>query len=312
MTVYTEINDIVYDANTVLTVGTFDGLHRGHKEILGIVKKQATAKGCRSVVVTFDPHPRIVIDKASNIKMLSTLAEKKHLFESEGIDVLVILKFDETFAQQTSEAFFEKYLITKIGLSEIIVGYDHRFGKGRDGDEETIRQIAKKYGFSCLHVAAVQMNGLTISSTLIRNFLKSGYVKVASEYLGHQYEITGVVIEGNKRGRQLQFPTANMLLDDTYKLVPGHGVYAVLVNVEGETKKGVMNIGVRPTFDNNLVEHLEVHIIDFNKDIYGKDITVSFIERIREEKKFSSVDELKIQIAADKEMAIKILEDFTK
>ncbi len=309
MTVYTEIDAVQFDANTVLTVGTFDGLHRGHKEILRIVKKQATVQKCRSLVVTFDPHPRLVLDKKSKIKMLSTLEEKKTLFESEGIDVLVILPFNETFAQLTSEEFFAKYLVGKIGLKEIIVGYDHRFGKGRDGDEDTIREMAKKYGFSCMHVPAVQMNGLTISSTLIRNFLKSGYVKAAAEYLGHNYEMNGRVIEGAKRGRTIDFPTANVGLGDKNKLVPGYGVYAVLVKVNGIERKGVMNIGVRPTFDETPAEHLEVHIIDFNEDVYGKEITVAFIERIREEKKFSSVDELKAQIAADKGLAIKILEN---
>jgi len=307
MTVYTEIDKIQYDPNSVLTVGTFDGLHRGHKEILQIVKRQAIALGCRSVVVTFDPHPRLVLDKKSKIKMLSTLEEKKALFESEGIDVLVILPFNEEFAQQTSEEFFEKYLIGRIGLQEIIVGYDHRFGKGRDGDEDTIRDIATKYKFSCKHVPAVQMNGLTISSTLIRNFLKSGYVKAAGEYLGHNYEMNGRVIEGARRGRTINFPTANIGLEDKNKLVPGYGVYAVLVRVDGTEKKGVMNIGIRPTFDETPVEHFEVHIIDFNKDVYGKEISVTFIERIREEKKFSSIEELQSQIAADKALAMKIL-----
>jgi riboflavin kinase/FMN adenylyltransferase len=309
MTVYTEIDAIQFDVNTVLTVGTFDGLHRGHKEILRIVKKQATALTCRSLVVTFDPHPRLVLDKKSKIKMLSTLEEKKTLFESEGIDVLVILPFNESFAQLSSEEFFEKYLVSKIGLKEIIVGYDHRFGKGRDGDEDTIREIAKKHNFSCMHVPAVQMNGLTISSTLIRNFLKSGYVKAAAEYLGHNYEMNGRVIEGARRGRTIDFPTANVGLEDKNKLVPGYGVYAVLVKVDGVDRKGVMNIGVRPTFDETPLEHLEVHIMDFNEDVYGKEITVTFIERIREEKKFASVDELKAQIAADKNLAIKILEN---
>jgi riboflavin kinase/FMN adenylyltransferase len=310
MTVYTEIDAIQFDANTVLTVGTFDGLHRGHKEILRIVKKQATALKCRSLVVTFDPHPRLVLDKKSKIKMLSTLEEKRTLFESEGIDVLVILPFDESFAELTSEEFFEKFLIGKIGLKEIIVGYDHRFGKGRDGDEDTIREIAKKFNFFCMHVPAVQMNGLTISSTLVRNFLKSGYVKAAAEYLGHNYEMNGRVIEGARRGRTIDFPTANIGLEDKNKLVPGYGVYAVIVKIDGVERKGVMNIGVRPTFDDTPVEHFEVHIMDFNEDVYGKEITVTFIERIREEKKFSSAEELKAQIAADKNLAIKILENY--
>ena len=308
MTVYTDIKNIDRDTNSIITVGTFDGLHRGHREILNIVKSRSLEENCRSIVVTFEPHPRIVLDKSDRIKILSSLDEKISLFDKQGIGGLLVLKFDEDFSQQTSEMFFKKYIIEGIGLREIVIGYDHRFGKGRDGDEHTLQTLGSEFGFSCIHVPEVQLHGRTISSSLIRNLLKDGKVSEAADYLGHTYSISGVVVEGNKRGRTLGFPTANINFSNIHKLVPADGVYAVKIEIDGDIKNGIMNIGVRPTFDNNSVHFNEVHLIDFDADIYDKLITVCFIERIRSEKKFQSIDELKFQIKSDKDLAVKILE----
>jgi len=300
-------DEILKDTNSFVTIGTFDGLHAGHKRIIEKLKEKAALTGGRSVVITFDPHPRTLFQSADPVKLLTSLDEKIELFGKTGIDVLWIIKFTREFASLTSEEFVKTHLVDKLGVKEIIIGHDHRFGKGRDGDEAKLKEIGAKYGFSVTPVEAVEVNGQTASSSKIRKALTEGELKLANAFLGRNYSLRGEVVVGEKRGRTLGFPTANVGNIAPGKLIPANGVYAVKVIIEGEEYNGVINIGRRPTFNTNDEIIPEVHILDFNSDIYGKKIEVVFVERLRGEIKFSSKEELIKQINEDKNKSLKIL-----
>ncbi len=300
-------DEILKDTNSFVTIGTFDGLHAGHKRIIEKLKEKAALTGGRSVVITFDPHPRTLFQGADPVKLLTSLDEKIELFGKTGIDVLWIIKFTREFASLTSEEFVKTHLVEKLGVKEIIIGHDHRFGKGRDGDEAKLKEIGAKYGFSVTPVEAVEVNGQTASSSKIRKALTEGELKLANAFLGRNYSLRGEVVVGEKRGRTLGFPTANVGNIAPGKLIPANGVYAVKVIIEGEEYNGVINIGRRPTFNTNDEIIPEVHILDFNSDIYGKKIEVVFVERLRGEIKFSSKEELIKQINEDKNKSLKIL-----
>lgn len=301
------LDEIYRDTNSFVTIGTFDGLHAGHKRIIEKLKEKAALAGGRSVVITFDPHPRTLFQNADPVKLLTTLEEKIELFGKTGIDVLWVIKFTREFASLSSEEFVKSYLVEKLGVKEIIIGHDHRFGKGRDGDEAKLRQIGEAYGFTVTPVEPVEVNGVTASSSKVRKALTEGDVKLANSYLGRNYLLRGEVVVGERRGRVLGFPTANVGNIAEWKLVPAIGVYAVKVIVDGEELKGVINIGKRPTFNTGSDVIPEVHILNFDKDIYGKKIEIQFVERLRGEKKFSSKEELIEQINTDKEKSLKIL-----
>lgn len=300
-------DEILKDTNSFVTIGTFDGLHLGHKRIIEKLKEKAALTGGRSVVITFDPHPRTLFQSADPVKLLTSLDEKIELFGKTGIDVLWIIKFTREFASLTSEEFVKTHLVEKLGVKEIIIGHDHRFGKGRDGDEAKLKEIGAKYGFSVTPVEAVEVNGQTASSSKIRKALTEGELVLANAFLGRNYSLRGEVVIGEKRGRTLGFPTANVGNIAPGKLIPANGVYAVKVIIEGEEYNGVINIGRRPTFNTNDEIIPEVHILDFNSDVYGKKIEVVFVERLRGEIKFSSKEELIKQINEDKNKSLKIL-----
>lgn len=300
-------DEILKDTNSFVTIGTFDGLHLGHKRIIEKLKEKAALTGGRSVVITFDPHPRTLFQSADPVKLLTSLDEKIELFGKTGIDVLWIIKFTREFASLTSEEFVKTHLVEKLGVKEIIIGHDHRFGKGRDGDEAKLKEIGAKYGFSVTPVEAVEVNGQTASSSKIRKALTEGELVLANAFLGRNYSLRGEVVVGEKRGRTLGFPTANVGDIAPGKLIPANGVYAVKVIIEGKEYYGVINIGRRPTFNTNDEIIPEVHILDFNSDVYGKKIEVVFVERLRGEIKFSSKEELIKQINEDKNKSLKIL-----
>jgi riboflavin kinase/FMN adenylyltransferase len=308
--VITDTNDVnaAYDKNTVLTVGTFDGVHLGHREIIGKLVSVKEKKGYRAVVVTFDPHPQIVLrNRNKDIKLLSTTDEKLEIFSSLGIDIVYIISFTKEFSQTPARDFYVNYLINKIGLSELVLGYDHMFGKNREGSFETLAELSKEFGFSVDKVGEYKPEGEHVSSTAIRNLLTGGDVRRASKILGHEYSFQGEVIHGDKRGREIGFPTANLEPLDEFKLIPGKGIYAVRAEHAGETYGGMMYIGLNETFTDGNALILEVNIFDFTKEIYGDKVKVSFVDKVREDMKFGSAEELVKQMEMDKEAAKRLL-----
>lgn len=298
MNIFYNIEDVKKNDNSFLAVGTFDGVHSGHQFILEKVISSAKKNNGRSLLVTFEPHPRNVIG-TDKLKLLTVKNEKIKLLKSLGLENLLILNFTKEFSQQTGKEFFVHYILEKIGLKEIFIGYDHRFGKGREGNEEMLRDLSEKHLFNINHIDARKIENEIISSTKIRNFILEGDIISANKFLGYNYLLTGKVIEGDKRGRTIDFPTANIEVDFSLKILPPNGVYAVEVSFDNKKLFGVMNLGVRPTIGNSTKVTPEVFIFDFNGDIYGKELNINFIERIRDEKKFNSLDELKNQINYD-------------
>jgi riboflavin kinase/FMN adenylyltransferase len=309
MQIFSELSNLSKADNTILTLGIFDGVHLGHKKIFEKLKKKAALSNCRNLIITFSPHPRNVINGSGTIKLLTTIDEKIKLFEESGIENLLILNFTKEFSQQSSETFFKDYIIERIGIKEIVVGYDHHFGKGRSGDVNTLRKMGIEYGFEVTTVEPFKINDEAVNSTKIRKALSEGNIKTASTFLGRNYSFNGIVIEGDKRGRELGFPTANIRIDNEEKLLPALGIYAVEFMFDDEKHKGLLSVGIRPTFDNSGRIIPEVYLYDFNRDIYNKKISVKIIEWIRAEEKFPSAEALVEQMQKDK---IKGLEIFKK
>ena len=307
MQVFHDLASIKKDKNTVLTIGTFDGIHLGHRNIIEKVKKNAKVYGARNFVVTFNPHPRKILSKANNIKILNTLREKISTLENLGIENVYVIEFTKEFSQLEAEKFFSDYIINGIGLKEIIIGYDYHFGKGRGGSIETLMKMGKENNFSVNQIEEIKIDGDTVSSTKIRNALAEGNIKLANKYLGEQYSFSGTVVTGDRRGRTLGFPTANIQLDDLEKILPAIGIYLVEILISGKPFFGLLSIGKRPTFYDEGKIIPEVYIYDFDEDIYDEYVTVNVIERLRGEEKFSSAEELIEQMNKDKESGLEIL-----
>lgn len=306
MNYFKDVNNIEYNKNTIVTIGTFDGVHRGHQEIFNQLVKHSDAKQLRSLVISFYPHPRLVVSKDYELKILTDQSEKYDYLKLLGIQNLFCIDFDAQFAQTNYETFFKEYIVDKIGVSEIVIGYDHRFGKNRSGNIEKVEAFGKKYNFSVNVVNAYSVDAEVISSTKIRNHLNAGELDFANKSLGRYYCLRGKVVEGLQRGRTLGFPTANIEPNDILKLIPKNGVYFVQVKVKDNPYWGLLNIGLRPTFDNFVKPICEVFIFDFASNIYGEDIELLFITKIRDEVKFHSADELVRQINNDKKNCIKL------
>ncbi|MCU0371969.1 MAG: bifunctional riboflavin kinase/FAD synthetase [Ignavibacteria bacterium] len=296
-----------YDRNSVVTVGTFDGVHRGHRIVIDKVQELKKPCGCRSVILTFEPHPQLILrNKHSEIKLLSTEEEKLELFELLGIDVVYVLEFTKEFASTSAEDFLKKYLVDGVGLSHLVLGFDHSFGKNREGNYETLKPLTQVYGFE-LHKVEEFRGESKINSTAIRRLLADGDVGKAAEILGANYSFRGEVVTGDRRGNTIGFPTANVKIADEHKLIPKNGVYLVEITVEGLKYFGMMNIGFRPTVSEKKEIFIEVNIFGFNSDIYGKKLKVSLIKYIRDERKFASLDELVVQLNSDKQECQKLL-----
>lgn len=292
--------------NSVVTVGTFDGVHEGHRALMEMLVKKAEERNARSVVVTFDPHPREILDPNNNkIRLLTTLKERAEILEGLGVDVLLVIPFTRDFSLLSSEEFVRDVVNKQIGVSEFVIGYDHHFGKDRSGTIKTIEKLGDELGFSSYVVSKREMGNVTISSTIIRKELfENGDVEQAFRLLGRHYLLNGVVIHGDERGRTIGFPTANLKPEHPRKVIPKKGVYAVKVRVGDNWFGGMMNIGVRPTFDGNTYR-LEVNIFDFDQMIYGQTIQIRFLTRLRDEKKFTGAEELVNQLNKDKREALK-------
>ncbi len=304
MKIFNDKSNIVKDSNTVVTIGTFDGVHLGHRKILAETVSKSKEYNSRNFLITFDPHPRTVVSENYKMKLLTTKEEKIELLEKAGIENVYIVNFTKEFAQLSSEDFVKEILCDKIGARHLVIGYDHKFGKDRKGDEHLLLSLGKKYGFDVTTVGPVEMNGEIISSTLIRRYLLAGKVRKANDLLGREYSLTGKVVKGSMRGRELGFPTANIEVNSKNKLIPSNGVYIVKVKLEDRIKFGVLNIGFRPTFGDEEELFVEVHILDFREEIYNFEITVNFLEHLRPEIKFGSKEELIEQIKKDREEAI--------
>ena len=306
MQVFNSIKDLTKNKNTILTLGTFDGIHPGHLKIINKLVDCSKEKGCRNVVITFYPHPRTVLSSGNDIKMLTTQVERKNLLEKQGVENFLTINFTKEFSALTAEEFIYEYLINGIGLSEIVLGHDHHFGKGRSGNVELLKKIGAKEGFSVTTVDAFYINNEVVSSTKIRNALSEGALKRANNLLGRNYSFSGTVISGDKRGRGLGYPTANIKLSSQEKLLPAIGIYAVRVLLENENHFGLLSIGKRPTFYNSGEIVTEVYIYNFDREIYGKEVTVEMVEYLRGEEKFNSAEELINQMNKDKENGLKI------
>ncbi len=306
MQIYRSIEDFEKVEDSVLTIGTFDGVHAGHKDIISKLKIYADENNLRDVVITFEPHPRTVVSDY-DIKLLSTLEEKIEFLEEAGISNLLILNFTKEFAKQSSEDFVQNIVCDKIGAKHIIIGHDHKFGKDRGGNEDQLRKLGSVNGFSVEIVEPVSKNKNVVSSTLVRNSLLKGEVELAAELLGRNYCFRGKVVKGVARGTILGFPTANIEVENKRKLIPQNGVYIVECGIKDNIVFGVMNVGIRPTFADTKSVIIEVHLIEFNREIYGEEIRVSLLKRLRDEKKFESKEELIYQIERDKRKAIQYI-----
>jgi len=304
MKVYTDSSDIKLAKHSVVTIGTFDGVHQGHFSLLETTVELARELDGESFIITFDPHPRSVVSDNYEMSILTTLEEKIAIFDKMGLDNLLVINFTEEFSKLSYEEFVKKYLIDKLNASHLVIGYDHKFGKDRDGDEKKLVKLGEKFGFRVTTVSAVSEAEENISSTKIRSALSEGDLFKATEFLGRNYSFTGTVVEGAERGRILGFPTANLKLDNKNKLVPAKGVYIVECRLNDENYFGLLNIGLRPTFEADTEIVIEVHLLDFNRMIYGEKMELVFIERIRDEKKFNSQKELVEQINIDKKYTI--------
>ncbi len=297
--------------NPVVTIGTFDGVHLGHRKIISRLHDLAASIDGESVIFTFDPHPRkVVAPSETNLRLLTSLDEKIVLFEQSGIDHLIVYPFTPEFARLTYEEFVEQVLVEQIHTHSLVVGYDHKFGKGRAGDFDLLKSCADRLGFSIEKLDVLLMNESNISSTKIREAIQKGDFQTANAYLGYHFSLSGTVVEGNKIGRTIDYPTANIDTSDPDKIIPGYGVYTVVVTVRNSEYIGMLNIGSRPTVNHN-ADHrtVEVNILDFDADIYGEQINVVFYHKLREEQRFASLDALKEQLAKDK---INTLEYFRK
>ena len=307
MNIFTDTSKIDKYKKTVITIGTFDGIHKGHLNLLKTVVKRAKETNSRSFVITFDPHPRLIISPEAEIKILTTLNEKLQIFEETGIENVMVVNFNKEFSQMSYEEFISKFICDKIGVNHIVIGYDHRFGKNRDGNEIKLRKLGEVCGFEVATVASVKNGGEIVSSTKIRRALLEGRIEKANNLLAKKYSLTGIVIQGAQRGKLLGFPTANIKLEDENKLVPKRGVYVVSCRLESGYYYGIMNIGVRPTFEKSDEVIKEVHILNFSKKIYGKKIQVEFLRRLRDEKKYDSKEALVSQIKEDLQNSLKII-----
>jgi len=311
--IHRDLNNF-YAQNPVLTVGTFDGVHLGHRKIIARLHDLAKAINGESVIFTFDPHPRKIVAPAeTNLRLLTTLDEKIELFEQSGIDHLIIYPFTPEFAQLTYEEFVEQILVGQIHTKSLVVGYDHKFGKGRQGDFEFLKNCADRLGFQIEKLDVLLMNESNISSTKIREAIQIGDFDTANAYLGYPFALHGTVVEGQKLGRLIQFPTANIEASDPDKIIPGYGVYAVQAKVLNQTYIGMLNIGSRPTVNHNADQRtVEVNLFDFDSDIYGEHLELVFFRKLREEQKFDSLDALKEQLAKDKADTVAFFQNIRK
>lgn len=291
----------------VVTIGTFDGVHIGHQTILKRLVAEAKKHNGKSILITFWPHPRFILNKdADKLKLLSTFDEKVKIVTDLGVDYILKIAFTPEFSDLSADEFVKQILVDKVGTKKLFIGYDHHFGNNREGNIQFLHEHADEYGFEVNEISKQEIDHIGISSTKIRNTLESGEIHLANSLLGRNYSIKGKVIDGNKKGRSIGFPTANIEIPESYKLLPADGAYAVKVMVDSQSFNGMLNIGFKPTVDGSK-RTIEVHLFNFDEDIYGKEIVVEFVKALRKEMKFASIEDLKLQLQSDKRAALEIL-----
>lgn len=304
MKVHTDLLSVPRFKHPIITIGTFDGVHLGHGKILQQLVEKARAKNGESVVFTFFPHPRMVLfPHDTQLKLLTGQKEKIKLIESYGIDHLVVFPFTREFSRLTAVEFVRDILVNQLQMKELVIGYDHHFGRNREGSIKHLTEMGPIYGFEVEEIPARHIDEITISSTKIRKAILEGDMETAQQFLGYPFELTGMVVHGNKRGASIGFPTANLNLIEPFKIVPGNGVYITQCEHKEKKYNGIMNIGHRPTVEKTDAIHMEVHLLDASVDLYGELLRVKFLKRLRNEQKFVSLEALKIQIANDEKNA---------
>ncbi len=307
MKIYNSIEEFEVISDTVVTIGTFDGVHAGHKVVIEQLKSAAKKNSAESVVLTFFPHPRMVLYPDDNeLRLLNTIDERIEMLKSAEIDHLIIHPFSKEFSQLSSTEYVRDILVNKLNVATLIIGYDHHFGRNREGSFEHLQELAPLYDFNVEEIPAQEIQKINISSTKIRTSLLHGEIHAANQFLGYNYFINGRVVDGNKMGRTIGFPTANIKVTEWYKLIPAQGVYAVKIKLDGNIFEGMLNIGSRPTLNGTDNETIEVNIFNFEQEIYNKEIQIEFYERIRDEQKFEDLASLKKQLEIDKQKAIQI------
>lgn len=303
---YTSASTFKSDRHTVVTIGTFDGVHIGHSAILKRLVETAKKEDLDSVVLTFFPHPRMVLQQHSEISLLNTIDERAQLLEKTGLEHLVIHQFTHAFSRLTALEYVRDILVNGLKAKKIIIGYDHRFGRNRTANIENLKEFGLTYGFEVEEISAKELDDVTISSTKIRNALNAGDIETANSYLGYNYMLTGEIEKGKALGRTINYPTANLKLKEKYKLIPKNGVYVVASIIEGKKIFGITSIGTNPTVGGKK-RTIETHFLNFNKDLYGKEITIEFLKHIRDEETFDSIEELRQEIEIDEKKAIQFL-----
>ncbi len=293
---------------TAVTIGTFDGVHIGHKKILELLINNAKVSNLTATVLTFFPHPRMVLQQDSGIKLLNTIEEKTKILKEIGLDCLVIHPFTREFSRLSATEFVRDILVNSLKTKKIIIGYDHRFGRNRNANINDLITFGNTFDFEVEEISAQEINDISVSSTKIRKALEEGNITTANSYLGYEYMLTGTVKRGKGLGRQLGFPTANLYIEEDYKLIPKNGVYIVKSYIDNTLVYGMMNIGLNPTVNTNTAEkNIEIHFFDFEQDLYYQKIQIDIIERIRDEQKFDSVTALKVQLEKDKKTALDLI-----
>jgi riboflavin kinase/FMN adenylyltransferase len=307
MKIYEGLSNLPNIPNPVVTSGTFDGVHLGHQKILIQIKESARQLKGETVLITFWPHPRLVLyPEQHNLRLLSTFEEKTKLLEQFGVDHLITIPFTHEFSQMSSREFIEKVLVEKIKTKKLIIGYDHRFGKNREGSFEYLQANSAEFGFEMEEISRQEVDEIGVSSTKIRKALEEGDLETATGYLGRPYELTGIVVKGKQIGRSIGFPTANIQIQTDYKLIPKEGVYAVEAEIDKISYRAMLNIGMRPTVDGNQ-QTIEAHLFDYEGDLYEKQLTVKLKYFLREEQKFENIEALKAQLIRDQELAKSLL-----
>ncbi len=310
MKIHENIDSLPRIKKPIVTVGTFDGVHVGHQKIIARINELAKQEGGESVLLTFNPHPRLVLfPEDENIKLITTTDEKNAILESLGLNHVIYLPFEKSFSLLSAQEYVRDFLVNKIGVHTMVIGYDHHFGRNRLGNLALLKELSLVYNFKVEEISAHAIDAINVSSTKVRSALLEGNIVQANEYLGHPFTLSGTVEKGSQIGRTIGYPTANLHIKDTYKILPKLGVYSVEVIFNNERLKGMMNIGSKPTINNDEVSKMtiEVHIFDFSQNIYDNPITIIPSHYIREEQKFSNVEELKIQLAVDKLKSLELL-----